>query len=137
MKGPKTGKRKNVGVTRQLEASSLLQYDDLSWKAVFTVHAFVAVFDMLPHEHGGNISRNAFTKIYCDLCSFWQQFHKKSVNTSTDKEADSFAVYISKYSDEFLYAFYEVIHRANNLQPGCYCHLHFSWQNHNSFYTVD
>lgn len=108
----------------------------LSWKAVLTVHALTATFDMLPHGHRGNISRNAFTKIQCDLCSFWQQFHGKSVNTSTDKEADLCAVYISKHSDKFLYKFYGTIHRSSNLQPGCYCHLHFSWQSHSFIYTV-
>lgn len=108
----------------------------LSWKAVLTVQAFTAVFDMLPHGHRGNISRNTFTKIECDLSSYRQQFHGKSVNTSTDKEADLCAVYIIKYSDKFWYKFYDAIHRNSNLQLGCYCCLHFSWQNRFSIYMV-
>lgn len=101
----------------------------LSQKTVLTVHAFMAIFDTLPHGHRSNISRKTFTKPLCDLWRFWQHFHRKSLNTSTDKEADLCADYTRTHSDKFLYKFCETIHRISK-QSGCCCRLHFSFQKH-------
>lgn len=103
----------------------------LSQKAVLTVHAFMAVLDMLPHGHKNNIPRKTFTKPYWDLCRFWQQFHRKSLNISTDKEADCVLTTFRTYSDKFLYKFCETVHRISK-QWGCCCRLYFSFQKHTS-----